>query len=119
MLLVLLKGVDSVEKARTLVGRTVYIDREMAHLPAGRYFVQDIVGCTVKDADTGAEYGVITAVEHPAASDVYTVQNSAGETFLFPAVPDFLDTLSPEQGVVTVRPIPGMFTNDGGNDDAD
>ena len=39
--------------------------------------------------------------------------------FFFPAVPDFLDTLSPEQGVVTVRPIPGMFTNDGGNDDAD
>ena len=33
--------------------------------------------------------------------------------------PEFLDTLSPEQGVVTVRPIPGMFTNDGGNDDAD
>ena len=31
-------------------------------LPEGRYFVQDIVGCTVKDADTGVEYGVITAV---------------------------------------------------------
>ena len=50
---------------------------------------------------------------------VYTVENSGGDTFLFPAVPEFLDTLSPEQGVVTVRPIPGMFTNDGGNDDAD
>ena len=61
----------------------------------------------------------LTAVEHPAAIDVYTVENSGGETFLFPAVPEFLDTLSPEQGVVTVRPIPGMFTNDGGNDDAD
>ena len=81
--------------------------------------MQDIVGCTVKDADTGVEYGVITAVEHPAAIDVYTVENSGGETFLFPAGPEFLDTLSPEQGVVTVRPIPGMFTNDGGNDDAD
>ena len=88
-------------------------------MPEGRYFVQDIVGCTVKDADTGVEYGVITAVEHPAAIDVYTVENSGGETFLFPAVPEFLGTLSPEQGVVTVRPIPGMFTNDGGNDDAD
>ena len=45
--------------------------------------------------------------------DVYKrqVENSGGETFLFPAVPEFLDTLSPEQGVVTVRPIPGMFTN--------
>ena len=119
MCLVKRKGVDSIDAARPYIRKVAYFSRADVKLPEGRYFVQDIVGCTVKDADTGVEYGVITAVEHPAAIDVYTVETSGGETFLFPAVPEFLDTLSPEQGVVTVRPIPGMFTNDGGNDDAD
>lgn len=119
MCLVKLHGVDSIDAARPYIRKVAYFDRGDVTLPAGRYFIQDIIGCTVQDVDTGAVYGVITAVEHPAAIDIYTIRNDAGETFLFPAVPEFLVALSPEESIVTVRPIPGMFTNDGGNDDAD
>ncbi len=119
MCLVKLHGVDSIEAARRYIGHVAYFDRDDVKLPKERYFVQDIIGCTVRDADTGEVYGVITAVEHPAAIDIYTVKNNAGEEFLFPAVPEFLKALSPEEGFVTVRPIEGMFTNDGGNDDVD
>ena len=51
--------------------------------------MQDIVGCTVKDADTGVEYGVITAVEHPAAIDVYTVENSGARRSSSPPCRNF------------------------------
>lgn len=111
MLLVLLKGVDSVEKARTLVGRTVYIDREMAHLPAGRYFVQDIIGLTVRDADTGEVYGQIKAVTSNGANDIYHIEKEGAPLRLFPAVPEFLCEVRPEEGYITVRPIEGMFTD--------
>lgn len=119
MCLVKLHGIDSIEAARPYVRRVAYFDRADAALPAGRCFVQDILGCTVRHADTGEEYGVITAVERPAGTDIYTIQNAEGKTFLFPAVPEFLGELLPEDGVVTVRPIPGMFTDEGGNDDVD
>ena len=119
MCLVRLHGVDSLDAARAYIRKVAYFNRADVTLPEGRWFVQDIIGCKVLDADTGAEYGVITAIDHPAASDIYTIQNKAGETFLFPAVPEFLAQIVPERGAVTVRPIPGMFTNDGGNDDAD
>ena len=75
MCLVKLKGVDSIDAARPYIRKVAYFSRADVKLPEGRYFVQDIVGCTVKDADTGVEYGVITAVEHPAAIDVYTVED--------------------------------------------
>ena len=117
--IVKLAGVDTLEDARVYVRKVAYFDRRDAKLPKGRYFVQDILGCRVVDADSGAVYGTVAAVDHPAASDVYTVKNEAGETFLFPAVPEFLLALDPEEGTVTVRPIPGMFTSEVENGDAD
>ena len=119
MCLMKLRGVDGIDYARGFVRRVAYFNRADVTLPEGRWFVQDILGCRVLDADTGAEYGVITAIDHPAASDIYTVTNGAGKVFLFPAVPEFLAELAPERGVVTVRPIPGMFAYDRGGDDAD
>lgn len=119
MCLVKIHGVDSIEAARPYIRRVAYFNRADAPLPAGRFFVQDILGCAVRHADTGEEYGVVTAVDRPAGTDIYTVKNSAGKTFLFPAVPEFLVELSPERGVITVRPIPGLFTDGGENDDVD
>lgn len=119
MCIVKLAGVDTLDGARPYVRRVAYFDRGDVTLPQGRYFVQDIVGCRVVDADSGAVYGTVAAVDHPAASDVYTVKNEAGETFLFPAVPEFLTALDPVAGTVTVRPIPGMFTSEVENGDAD
>lgn len=109
MCLVKLEGVDSLEAARAYVGKVAYFSRADAPLPEGRYFVQDILGCRVVDADTGRVYGTVAAISHPAASDVYTVRDAAGGESLFPAVAEFLDRLCPEEGAVYVRPIPGMF----------
>ena len=72
-LIVRLGGVDDMDAARALVGRTFYFAKAEAKLPKGRYFIDDLLGCTVQDADTGAVYGTVTAVDHPAAQDVYTV----------------------------------------------
>lgn len=118
MCLLTLEGVSTVEQAHSYVGKTVYFARSDVKLPKGKYFVEDIIGCTVQNADTGAIYGKVTAVQHPAAHDVYTVQNSKGAVFLFPAVPEFLVSLQPENALVTVRPIPGMF-DDAENVDAE
>lgn len=109
MLLVRLAGVDSMDAARARVGHTFYFAKQDAKLTKGRYFIDDLLGCAVTDADTGTVYGTITEIDHPAAHDIYTVRRQDGSTALFPAVPEFLDRVDLEARAVYVRPIPGMF----------
>ena len=100
-----LEGVEDVNAAMTLKGRTVQIAREDAPLPRGAYFIQDILGASVIDED-GNEIGRLTDVLERPASNIYVVQ---GETeHLIPAVPAFILNTDAENGVITVRLIEGM-----------
>ncbi|MDL2252441.1 ribosome maturation factor RimM, partial [Ruminococcaceae bacterium OttesenSCG-928-I18] len=103
-----LQGVDSIEAARPLIGKTAYIDRREANLPPGHFFLQDLLGARVVDADNREEYGRVEEVTHPGRHDVWRVVGEKGE-HLFPAVAPFLDSLDLEEGVALVRPIEGMF----------
>ena len=59
LLLLKLEGIDTVEEADALRGRILYLDRADVKLPKGRYFVQDMIGLTVMDADTGKRLSLI------------------------------------------------------------
>ncbi len=107
--IVKLDGVDNIEAARPFIGKTVYIARADAHLPAGTHFVQDLLGAAVVDADNGTAYGLIRGVTRPGRHDVYEIEQPSGEIALFPATEPFLVKTDPKAGVVLVRPIPGIF----------
>ncbi|MDD4850603.1 MAG: ribosome maturation factor RimM [Gemmiger sp.] len=109
VLLLTLAEVGDMDAARAMVGKTLYFARADANLPEGRYFVEDVIGCAVRDAATGAEYGKITAVDTAGAQDLYTVTAPDGAAHLLPAVPAFIDTMDIAGGVVLVTPIPGLF----------
>ena len=47
MLLVKLAGVEDMDAARAQVGKTYYFAKADAKLPEGRYFIDDLIGCTV------------------------------------------------------------------------
>lgn len=111
VLIAKIHGIDSVEAARGLIGRTVYIARADAKLPEGRHFVQDLLGASVEDADSGQRYGTLVAVTHPGRHDVYEVRHENGGTSLLPATKPFLVSIDAEAGRITVRPIPGMLDN--------
>ncbi len=118
MALLTLEGVADMDAARGMVNTVLYIARKDAKLPQGRYFVQDLVGLEVRDADTGRVYGTVKSLTHPAAQDIYTVEAPDGQTYLFPGVPEFLKKLAPEEGFLLVRPIPGMFGEAESGDEA-
>ena len=110
MILLRLDGVEDMDAARAQVGRTYYFAKADARLPKGRYFIDDLLGCRVVDAHTGLEYGTLTAVDHPAAQDIYTVTDEAGNTHMLPAVPEFVQSIDLDTRTITVTPIDGMFT---------
>lgn len=107
------EGVEDMDAARALRGQALYFDRAEARLPAGRWYVADLIGCEVRDAATGQVYGVVTGVEHPGPQDIYTVKGPDGREWMFPGVDAFLKEKNPLEGYITVAPIPGMF-DDGG-----
>ena len=105
MLIVLFRGVEDVNAAMALKNKIVYFAREDARLPAGRYFIADLIGARVVD-ESGAEVGTLTEVLDMPAGQVYTVQ---GETeHSIPAVPEFVLDIDADAGVIRVHLIEGM-----------
>ena len=102
-----LEGVDDVNAAMVLKGRTVSIDRTGVALPEGRHFIADLMGLDVLDADSGEKLGIVADVLTPPAHEVYVVRG-AGCEYLIPAVDEFLIETNVEGGYIRVRLIEGM-----------
>lgn len=111
VILLRLDGVTDMDAARAQVGRTYYLAKADAKLPRGRYFIDDLLGCDVVDADTDRVYGQLTNVDRPAAQDIYTVTDGAGEEHMLPAVPEFVKKIDIDARKIFVAPIEGMFTD--------
>ena len=105
--IVSLEGVDDVNAAMTLKGKTAFIAREDAHLPAGAYFLQDLLDALVIRED-GSEVGRLTEILEKPANNVYVVTDDKGKETLIPAVPAFIVAADADRGVVTVRLLEGM-----------
>ena len=105
-LLVKLPGVEDMNAALDLKGKQLYIRREDAHLPAGQWFDDELLGLAVVDED-GTPLGELTAVENYPAHKVYTVRGQ--REYLIPAVPGaFILDIDMDAGRMTVRVWEGM-----------
>ncbi len=100
-----LDGVDTVEKAMALKGKTVQLHRKDAKLPDGAFFLEDIIGLDVVDGD-GRRLGVLREVLSPSLQQVYVVEGE--REIMIPAVPEFILETNIEGGFIKVRLIEGM-----------
>lgn len=113
IVLVKLSGIDTIEQAEALRGKVLYIDRNDLRLPEGTYFVQDLIGLEVVDADSGERYGELTDVSFTGANDVYHVVGHDGKEFLLPAVREMIISVNLEENKMKIRPIKGIFGDEG------
>jgi 16S rRNA processing protein RimM len=111
--LVLLKlhEIDTLEQARQLIGKILYIFKKDVKLENGRYFIQDIIGSTVYDIDTKRNYGKITKVLKTGANDIYEVTSKSGKSYLIPVVSTVVIDVDIEKKEILIRPIEGIFEN--------
>ena len=105
-----LEGVETEEAANALRNRVVYAAREDLPLEEGDYFIVDLLGIDVRDADSGELLGKLVDVNTHGARDLYIVRTASGD-HMVPAVPELVIKIDPEDAVY-VRPIPGLL--DGG-----
>ena len=109
--LVVLDGITTVEAAQVLRGKMLYVDRRDLKLPKGHYLVQDLIGLTVVDADTGETYGTLTDVSQTGANAVYHMATEKGEV-LIPAIPDVIIEVNLKKDVLRLRPMKGLLEDE-------
>ena len=102
-----LKGITDMDMALALKNYTVYANRKDFHLEDGEYFIADLIGILVIDADTDKIYGKVKELINRGASDIYVIETPNGEVMI-PAVDEFIINVDIQKGLF-VRPISGMF----------
>lgn len=102
------EGHETREDAERLVGLDISIDAaDMAEPPPGRYFIHDLIGCTVRTA-SGDDRGTVRDVMLLPANDVYVVDYHGIEV-LVPAVPAIVTSVDTARKTIIVEAVPGLF----------
>ena len=114
-----IEGVDTPEAAEKLIGKMLYFDRDDMELPEDTWFIQDVIGLDVYDADNGKLYGKVDDIYQNGSADVYSIRTPGGSQLMFPAIPDVLLETDIEGGKIVIRPLEGLFDPEAVADDKD
>jgi len=93
-------------RADTLRGQVVEVDRDALELDEEDVLLSDLVGCTVILAATGQPWGRVVAVEM-GLQDRLVIHDGAVERLL-PLVDELVLDIDLEQGTITVDPPEGL-----------
>ena len=102
------EGINDIDQAARLKNKTLYADREDLYLEEGSYFLADIIGLPVIDADSGKVYGKVESVNTNTPQLLYEVKADDGEIKLLPAVDAFIKEVKLEEAIY-VTPVPGLL----------
>ncbi|MGI6738583.1 MAG: ribosome maturation factor RimM [Christensenellales bacterium] len=95
------KDVFDRDMAEKLRGTLLYISRKDAKpLPDGRFYIVDIIGCTITD-DKGEILGTVTDVMQPGANDVFVIKHGK-RNILMPVLPHLITKWEVDKGRIVV-----------------
>ena len=100
------KGIDTMEQAQAMRGKTLEVFREDA--PEGMIFVAELIGMDVFAGDE--QIGKLADVLDYPGNKVYVVKGE--HEYMIPAVSQFIEDINMESGVIRVRLIEGMRTDE-------
>lgn len=107
MTILKLEGVTDVNSALAMRNAVLYIDRNDAQLPEGTFFLADVMGLEVRDAQSGQVLGQVADVLTLPANNVYVVRGGQRE-LMIPAVPQFIEETNVDGGYLRVNLIEGL-----------
>lgn len=108
MVIAKLEGINTPEEAEKLRNKMLFMHRDDLELDDDTYFIQDLIGMEVKDADSDVLYGKISDVMQTGANDVYVVRGEERE-YLVPAIADVVISTDLDSNIMTIRPLDGLF----------
>jgi 16S rRNA processing protein RimM len=100
------RGVDSISDAEKLRGSEVQVLRsERVELEPGEYFHSDLIGCEVRERDSGRRVGAVTAFEEYGGTPLLEID---GGRFLIPFVEAICVDIRPEEKLILVEMPEGL-----------
>ena len=112
VVILMLDGIDDVDKAKALKNTILYMKRSDALLPKGTWFLQELFDCTVIDDNNGKILGTIIDVSETGANDVWHIKTPNGSEVLIPAIKQVIVNVDVESGIVKINPIKGLFEDE-------
>ena len=98
-----LQGIDDRDAAEAMKGADISITAdERVELEEDEYWLDDIIGMTVKEAASGEILGEITEVIFTGSNDVYVIKTPDGAVKAIPAVGDVIKEVNTAEGTMTV-----------------
>ena len=109
MVLMKLKGINTIEEAELLRQSYLLVDREKEEpLEEGVYYIVDLLGLEVY-TDEGQLLGKVDDIFNTGSNDVYVVKDEKGKQVLFPGTSEVLKEVDLEKGKITIHLIPGLM----------
>lgn len=112
IVILMLDGIDDIDKARDLKNKVLYIKRDDAKLGKDVWFRQELFDCTVFDNNTGEKLGIICDVSETGANDVWHIKTVKGAEVLIPAVKDVVVSVDVEEGIIKINVLKGLFEDE-------
>ena len=107
--LVHIDGVDSREAAEALRGAYVTVARDaLEPLPEGRWYVADLLGCRVRDAEHG-DCGTLRDIQALNSNDVWFLSRPGKRELLVPILDDSIVSVDLEAREIELRLPPGLW----------
>ena len=109
MVIMKIKGVDSVEMAERLKTKNLYVSRENSvDLDEDEFFIADLIGLDVFTV-AGEKVGTLKVVLQYSANDVYVVKGDNDKEYLIPSTLKFVPEINIEEKKMIIDPIKGML----------
>lgn len=111
--LMFLEGVADRDAAEALRGRLVEIDAEaLPKASPDEVFIHELLGCRVREAgaaDDAPDLGILEDVLDEAGQELWVIRGPKDREILLPAVPEFVESIDLEAGLIVVCPPPGLL----------
>ena len=108
LVLLKLKGIDSIEEAEKYKNATLKIDRKNAvELPENTYFMVDLLGLSVY-TEEGENVGEVEDIFKTGSNDVYVVKDALGKQILLPAIQAVIKEIDIKNGKIIVHLLEGL-----------
>ena len=91
-------------------GTVLYMKRADVNLPEGSWFISELIGCEVLDADDNSIcYGTIKDVDSGMANDIWYILTPDEKEVLIPAIKDVVIKCDVADNKAYIRPLRGLF----------
>jgi 16S rRNA processing protein RimM len=102
-------GIDDRNTSETYRQKLIFIDKkDTKPLLEGSYYINNLIGLLVETTE-GTYIGELIDVIQNKSQDLYEIQQENGETFLLPAVEEFIINIDINKRTMIVKLIEGLI----------